>query len=108
MMGHLHIWRESVWPVCCSLHNSSLQVHVLIEHCLIRGLDALESQVALQRYGVPPCVTSIGIAPDIWSCSPDLPHWKQVATDSRFRLVLDEPYLEVDCGSLREEREQAG
>ena len=42
------------------LTRLSLQVHILIEHCLVRGLDALESQVALQGFGIPSCVTCIG------------------------------------------------
>ena len=37
-----------------------MQVHVLIEHCLLRKFDALQTEAALVYYGIAPCFTRIG------------------------------------------------
>lgn len=39
-----------------------LQVHVMIEHCLLKGLDALQTEYALISQGVPRCMTRIGLS----------------------------------------------
>lgn len=38
----------------------STQVHVMIEHCLLMRLDALQTELALMSQGVPRCMTRIG------------------------------------------------
>lgn len=40
---------------------SHLQVHVMIEYCLLLGLDALQTENLLLGYGVPCCMTRIGM-----------------------------------------------
>ena len=46
----------------CQDHKSAsyLQVHVMIEHCLLMRLDAIQTEHALVFQGVPRCMTRIG------------------------------------------------
>lgn len=36
------------------------QVHCLIEHCLLRNMDALQTEAALEALGIASCFTRIG------------------------------------------------
>lgn len=50
------------WPLTnfTDLLFVSIQVHVMIEYCLIMGLDACQTESMLFTQGVPRCMTRIG------------------------------------------------